>query len=626
MVPRFPLSILSIAMLVTTICAPVAWAQSVAQGAPGDGVRVAAVRGGQLSGTVRDQDGAVLTGVSVLASGTTSLTAVTDTRGRFALTLPVGAYVVRAARSGYVASSRDVVLVESARRLERTITLVRAADADTAAADRAGDDPPGHSEIAWRLRHLPRTVLRDVHTVAFAGDGDRPPRSTVASASMFVAARAATAFFANTDFTGQVNLLATSALSRGVDTATIAMPDGWSPGVATLIIGAPVGDAGDWSVRGAVAASGMPAWTLLGEYHARDDRAHALRLGVSYSTQGFSNDRPTALPAAVPASRSAGSARVSDRWIVNRVVDVDYDVNVDHYDYLTPSTVFSPRVGARARVWDGVYAFASSARRTIAPGADQFLPSSASGPWLPPTRTFSALPGTKSSAPNSGLNVELVRNDRAGVEYVFGAQRDASPALTALPSIKVEWFSQPTTNQLATMFAIDETSQAGHYYLATVGNVDVVGWRVQAGGRLVEHVSAAIAYSAASARWTGTRSAWLLRRTVPELARRGAEQIANVQTTVDVDVPRTSTAVLFDYRMSVTDQTDDTRRFAPLGGGRFNLEVRQRLPFQPLDTGVLNLLVTLRTLLHDDPNGSVYDELLTLRPPTRFTGGVQLRF
>ena len=99
-----------------------------------------------------------------------------------------------------------------------------------------------------------------------------------------------------------------------------------------------------------------------------------------------------------------------------------------------------------------------------------------------------------------------------------------------------------------------------------------------------------------------------------------------MQTSVDIDVPRTSTAVLFDYRMSVTDRTDDTRRFAPLGGGRFNLELRQRLPFQPLENGVLNLLFTLRTLLHDDPNGSMYDELLTLRPPTRFTGGLQIRF
>lgn len=568
----------------------------------------ASARGGELQGTVRDQDGSGITGVSVTASGVTTAAVLTDMRGRFALRLPAGAYVVRAARSGYVSSSRQVVSVQSDARLERTITLARAADV-VAAAQAADDDgdAPGHSEIAWRLRHLKRTVLRDVVATAVP-DGARPDTFSVAMSPMAAAARAVAAI----DFTGQVGLLATSAIGD----AMMNTPDGMSAGVANVIIGAPVGTSGDWSVRGAVAASGLPSWTLLGEYRGRSDRAHAVRIGMSYSSQGFSNGRPTTLAAAVPESRSAGSVRFSDDWSIHRRLAVDYDVSVDRYDYLAPSAVMSPRIGARVLVWNNVFVVASSARRTIAPGADQFLPSAAAGPWLPPTRTFSAL------APGKGLNAELVRNDRAGIEYRPGAAGGDA----AGPSIGFDWFSQSVTNQLATLFGIDAASETGHYYLSTVGDVDVAGWRVRAGGRLVEHVTAEIAFATAEARWTGTRAASLLRRTAPELARRGVEQVSNLTTTLDLDVPRTSTQVLVDYRFTLTDQTAETRRFAPLGGGRFNLEIRQRLPFQPLDAGVLNLLFTLRTLLHDDVNGSMYDELLTLRPPTRLTSGVQVRF
>jgi hypothetical protein len=57
------------------------------------------------------------------------------------------------------------------------------------------------------------------------------------------------------------------------------------------------------------------------------------------------------------------------------------------------------------------------------------------------------------------------------------------------------------------------------------------------------------------------------------------------------------------------------------------VEVRQQLPYQPLRNGTLNLLFAVRTLLHDQGEyGSYYDELLTVKPPLRLTGGVQVQF
>ena len=65
----------------------------------------------------------------------------------------------------------------------------------------------------------------------------------------------------------------------------------------------------------------------------------------------------------------------------------------------------------------------------------------------------------------------------------------------------------------------------------------------------------------------------------------------------------------------------------PSDDGRFNVEIRQQLPYRPLGGGDLNLVVSARTLLRDlGPDGSYYDELMTLAPPLRITCGIQMRF
>ena len=73
--------------------------------------------------------------------------------------------------------------------------------------------------------------------------------------------------------------------------------------------------------------------------------------------------------------------------------------------------------------------------------------------------------------------------------------------------------------------------------------------------------------------------------------------------------------------------SDRRRRAEPGLGGRFNFELRQALPYQPLRGGRLNVLFALRTLHRDiDDPGSFYDELLTVKPPLRVTGGLQVGF
>ena len=65
----------------------------------------------------------------------------------------------------------------------------------------------------------------------------------------------------------------------------------------------------------------------------------------------------------------------------------------------------------------------------------------------------------------------------------------------------------------------------------------------------------------------------------------------------------------------------------PSAAGRFSLEVRHELPYQPLRSGTLDVLVGIRNLYRDIHDaGSIYDELLTVAPPTRLVCGLQVGF
>src|SRR5688500_628540 len=301
----------------------------------------ASLANGRVDGVVTDQAGATIDGVSVLAFGTALAMVRTDTRGRFSLLLPPGHYILRATRDGYLSSYREPVRIQSDVALLRTITLTRTGaperveaataaqidgDAVQASIGRALEAPDdhAHTETAWRLRHLPRTALRDV---AEAGVFDDAPeasdfsRRTPVNWLVLTSARAATSFFVDTDFKGQVNLLATSARAASGELG----PEQWGRGVAYVVVGAPVGSEGDWSVRTAVAPGEAASWAIHGEYQAREHRAHAFRTGMSYSIQSEALNAPARSSVATASgTRRVGGVYAFDHWTVRPNLTIDY--------------------------------------------------------------------------------------------------------------------------------------------------------------------------------------------------------------------------------------------------------------------------------------------------------------
>ena len=89
-------------------------------------------------------------------------------------------------------------------------------------------------------------------------------------------------------------------------------------------------------------------------------------------------------------------------------------------------------------------------------------------------------------------------------------------------------------------------------------------------------------------------------------------------------VPVTLTRVILTYRMSNAFADSAT---TPSPGARFDVQLNQALPFLNFTSAQWEMLVAVRnTFREDSVDGSVYDELLVVRPPKRVLGGVTVRF
>ena len=586
-----------------------------------------------LIGVVADDAGRPLAGAVVSAIGTESAFAVSGPDGRFAFrTLPRGPYIVRAHLQGYLpARGRLMQVTTTSARGPFTITLVKRSESiDTPAVLAAGVGPVDdalasepesdgnaheHDELAWRLRHLKRSVLKDADQMVAGLAGDTGiEESTWWGLGRAVSgpARLASSLLAELPLAGQFNILTSTSFDRPQD---LFSPDVVMPrGVALVSLAAPAAS-GEWRVRGAMTQGDLSSWIVAGSFVRRVKAAHAYEAGVSYAMQRYAGGNAEALAAMRDGSRTVGALYAFDSWTVVPQLRVHYGAKYANYGYLKDESLLSPRAGVELKPWadDSLRVRASVARSETAPGAEEFLPPAA-GVWLPPERTFSSVSRT-GFAPERIDHLEVA------------ASREVAGGLL----VDVRAFRQRGEDQVVTLFGPLTTGgevRTGHYMVGSAGDFDAAGWGVNVSRSVGEGTRASIDYSLVGADWTRRSADGDALAVLAGQVLRTADRVHDLTATVESTVAPTATRVFVLYRintaMSVAPGVDQ----GAAGARRFDVQVNQALPFLAFTNARWEALVAVKNVFHDEltGSGSVYDELLVVRAPTRVLGGVTVKF
>ena len=613
------------------VCPLAAFAQVAPAFAPHPRItQIASVAQAELRGTVLDERGQPLAGVVISALGGTSAFAVSDRNGRFTLRdLPAGPYLVRAHLQGYVpARARIVQITTAARDISIALTRVQGASdqpqilqagvggIEPADASSAGTDTEDHSEIAWRLRHLKRSVLKDVDgAIAAAGGSFMEDSLAALGRAVGNPVRVASDFIAELPLNGQINLLTSTSFDRPQD--LFSTQGGMPSSLAFVSLTAPTAT-GTWNVRGGTTQGDLSTWIVAGSYSWRPAGAsHQYRAGMSYAMQRYLGGNADALAAMADGRRNAGEIYAFDNWTIASRLDVSYGARYARYDYLAKETLLSPKASvtvtplpdASLRVRGTV------SRRELAPGAEEFLPPS-TGMWLPPGRTFSPASTRFGFSPERIDHVEIAAEQPLANDVVVG----------------VRAFRQQVSDQIVTLFGVSlpdtAGSRIGHYYVGNSGDVDVRGWGASLSRTVADGVRASVDYTQSDANWlrpsAGSAGVALV---TPSVIRRQFEQLRDLTTSLESEVPGVDTRVFVIYKINSGFAGSDATTLRPHVGTRFDVQVSQALPFLNFTSAQWEMIVAVRNLFREELlDASVYDELQVVRPPKHIVGGVTVRF
>ena len=317
---------------------------------------------------------------------------------------------------------------------------------DPAAVEHEADHD--HSEFAWRLRHLPRSVLQEsIERVVVEPDDATDAEGTFFGRAMTAPGRAAAALFADLPFTGQVNLMTSSSFEK---TGQLLSDASVPRGVAYVSIGAAAGQRGNWSVQGAMTQGDVSSWLFAGSFLARSKAVHRYEAGMAYSAQHYTGANPASLAAVAEGTRTAGAVFAFDTWTLSRRATLVYGGRVARYGYIE-NALFSPR----ARLDDRGHRYtcallAAAAERAEAPWRRGVRPvERRTKPGCRPSAR-SLRSWARGSAPSARDTYEFSVAQDLGTEAVLG----------------VRTFYQRTDDQVVTLFGLGLASAAGeldHY-------------------------------------------------------------------------------------------------------------------------------------------------------------------
>jgi hypothetical protein len=629
-----------------------------AQGPSEDiGARRSTFPEGSIEGRVLDDGQRPVSGAMVSVVGRTTAAAVTDLTGRYTLReLPYGPYILSVHSRGYFRSRGRTVQLTTVKTFVPEIQLTRVTQAKSpvasasivpvaspapttqlagfsldaplsavAAASKPGearvaDDAPndaGHEpaarevdesevgETAWRLRHLPRSILKDVvgDSVWTEGAPVEPPQWFRRNAGALVPL----AFFSDLPLSGQVNLMTIESFDRpeeifGANAAR---------NVAFVSVNTEAAG-GAWSMQGAMTQGDLSSWIVAGSYKSIESAHHAYELGLSYSTQRYDGGNAAALGAMRDSARNVGSVYAHDEWTVSPRLVLGFGSGYARYDYLGGPGVWSPRVSVTVPL-DGIRVKALASQRALVPGAEEFAPS-VTGVWLPPERTFSSL------AQDGRFRAEQTRHLQLSVE------RDLAPGVT----VAFRGFDQRTTDQLIEIFDVvpgRHEAPLGHYYVATAGNISAHGWGVAMTQQVPGYVRGTIEYTVATAYWDPASDTSVV-RAVRSLPLSASEKVHDLQTSIAATIPQTATRLYATYRVNSAFWSGEPDAYLrSSANARFNVRVNQSLPFLRFSNADWEALIDVRNMFREAlADASVFDEALAIRAPKRIVGGLLVKF
>ena len=623
---------LAVLVIVAGLASP---AMSFAQGAPVFATpthhQLASLTPTELRGVVLDERAQPLAGAVISALGGTSAFAVSDRNGRFTLhDLPAGPYLVRAHLQGY-ASARDRIVQVSTAMRDISISLTRVAGKDDqpqvlqAGVGAVGESAPvadepadRTSEIAWRLRHLRRSVLKDLDSTPIPPPVDTSfVEGSLAAVGKAVGSpvRFASDFISDLPVNGQINLLTSASFDHPQNLFTF--DNGLPTGVAFVSLSAPT-MTGSWNVRGGATQGDLSSWIVAGSYSWQPTgSSHSYRAGMSYAMQRYLGGNADALAAMADGRRKAGEMYAFDRWTLTPRVDVSYGARYARYDYLANDTLLSPKASLTVRPLPhgSLRLRGLVSRREIAPGAEEFLVPS-TGMWAPPGRTFSP------TSIRAGFRPEQIDHYEVAAEQPF--------AEDVVLGVRV--FRQQVNDQLVTLFGLSVPGASpagiGHYYIGNTGDVDARGWGVSVSRTVADGIRASVDYTQTDTEWLRPSAASAgVALVMPSVVRRQFEQLHDLTTSIESDLPRLDTHVFVIYKLNSGFTSPDAATFRPRFGSRFDVEVSQALPFLDFASAQWQMIIAVRNLFQEDLlETSVYDELQVVRPPKHVLGGVTVRF
>jgi len=193
--------------------------------------------------------------------------------------------------------------------------------------------------------------------------------------------------------------------------------------------------------------------------------------------------------------------------------------------------------------------------------------------------------------------------------------------------VSIRAFHQHVADQLATLFGIDvpgaPAAHLGHYFITNAGDVDASGLSAGVRAAIASRVHGSVEYTVTRARWRSGGDAVYAMLLAPSAINAETNRIHNVATSVETEVPETATHVLFLYRVSNAFAGSERQSL----DARFDMQVRQSLPFLDFSSAKWEMLVAVRNFFRDAaPDQSMYDELLVVRPPKRIVGGLSVKF